>query len=148
MNTATPSSHYARVLDREIHFMQWGNRDAPVLVAAHGLARTGRDMDDLAAWFSDRFCVICPDTIGRGLSQWSPDPDTEYGMDFYVRHVTALLDSLGIGRMAWVGTSMGGAVGMVAAAGPLGGRITHLVLNDNAPELAAPAIARITWNQQ
>ena len=141
--SVSPSSHYARVLGREIHFTQWGDPHAPVLVAAHGLARTGRDMDDLAAWFSDRYRVICPDTIGRGLSQWSPDPDVEYGMDFYVRHVTALLDSLGVERMAWVGTSMGGAIGMAAAAGALRGRITQLVLNDNAPELAAPAIARI-----
>jgi pimeloyl-ACP methyl ester carboxylesterase len=64
-------------------------------------------------------------------------------MDFYVRHVSALLDLLGVHRMAWVGTSMGGAIGTVAAAGALHGKITHLVLNDNAPELAAGAIARI-----
>ena len=137
------SSHYATLLGREIHYMQWGAPDAPVLVAAHGLARTGRDMDDLAAWFSGRYRVICPDTIGRGLSQWSADPDAEYAMDFYVRHLTALLDSLGVGQMAWVGTSMGGAIGTVAAAGALRGRITRLVLNDNAPELAQAAIARI-----
>jgi pimeloyl-ACP methyl ester carboxylesterase len=143
MSTRTTSSHYATLLGREIHYMQWGAPDAPVLVAAHGLARTGRDMDDLAAWFSGRYRVICPDTIGRGLSQWSADPDAEYAMDFYVRHLTALLDSLGVGQMAWVGTSMGGAIGTVAAAGALRGRITRLVLNDNAPELAQAAIARI-----
>ena len=137
------SSHYARVLNREIHFTQWGDPQAPVLLAAHGLARTGRDMDELAAWFSNRYRVICPDTIGRGLSQWSPDSDQEYGMDFYVRHVTALLDTLGVQEMAWVGTSMGGAIGTVASAGALRGRITRLVLNDNAPELAAAAITRI-----
>ena len=131
------------MLGREIHFTQWGDPQGPVLLAAHGLARTGRDMDELASWFSSRYRVICPDTIGRGLSQWSADPDAEYGMDFYVRHVTALLDTLGVGKMAWVGTSMGGAIGTVAAAGALKDRITHLVLNDNAPELAAEAIVRI-----
>lgn len=139
----TPTSHYAKVLGSEIHFLQWGHPDSPVLLAAHGFARTGRDMDDLAAWFSDRYRVICPDTIGRGLSQWSDDPDTEYAMDFYVRHVTALLDDLGVATTVWIGTSMGGAIGTVAAAGPLRGRISHLVLNDSAPELQDSAIARI-----
>ncbi len=137
------SSHYATVLSREIHYTQWGDPTLPVLVAAHGLARTGRDMDELAAWFCGRYRVLCPDTIGRGLSQWSTDADAEYCMDFYVRHVTALLDALGVERMAWVGTSMGGAIGTVAAAGALKGRMTHLVLNDSAPQLAAAAITRI-----
>lgn len=143
MKKEVPTSHYLQVLDREIHYTQWGPADAPVLLAAHGLARTGRDMDELAAWFSDRYRVICPDTIGRGLSQWSADPDREYCMDFYVRHVTALADALAIATMDWVGTSMGGAIGTVAAAGSLRTRIRRLVLNDNAPELAAAAIARI-----
>lgn len=138
-----PRSCYRHLLGREIHYTEWGEPTAPVLLAAHGLARTGRDMDDLAAWFAGRYRVICPDTIGRGLSQWSPVPDEEYCLDFYVRQVTALLDELGIRQVAWVGTSMGGAIGMAGAAGALRGRITHLVLNDNAPELAAPAIERI-----
>ena len=138
-----PRSCYRRLLGREIHYTEWGDPAAPVLLAAHGLARTGRDMDDLAAWFADRYRVICPDTIGRGLSQWSPAPDDEYTLAFYVRHLVSLLDELGVERVAWVGTSMGGAIGMSAAAGALRGRISHLVLNDNAPELAAPAIERI-----
>jgi pimeloyl-ACP methyl ester carboxylesterase len=57
--------------------------------------------------------------------------------------VTALLDALDVARVDWVGTSMGGAIGIVAAAGTLRGRISHLVLNDNAPELAAGAVERI-----
>lgn len=136
-------SHYRTVLDREIHYTEWGSPDAPVLLAVHGLARTGRDMDDIAAELSDRWRVICPDTIGRGLSQWSPAPDDEYCLAFYARHLTALLDALGIGRVAWLGTSMGGAIGLAAAAGPMAGRISHLVLNDNAPALEAAAIERI-----
>lgn len=137
------SSHYATVLEREIHYMQWGEPQAPVLLAAHGLARTGRDMDELAHWFCDRYRVICPDTIGRGLSQWSRDPDAEYCLEFYVRHITALLDALDVDRMVWVGTSMGGAMGILAASGALRGRITRLVLNDTAPQVAAKAVERI-----
>src|ERR1019366_1105398 len=87
--------------------------------------------------------IICPDTIGRGLSQWSPEPDTEYCLAFYVRIAQALLDQLGIEQTRWLGTSMGGSIGMLAAATKLNGRISHLVLNDNGPALAAAAIERI-----
>jgi len=113
------------------------------VIAWHGLARTGRDMDDIAQHLSTRWRVICPDTLGRGLSQWSPNPQAEYCLAFYVELACALLDALRIERCHWLGTSMGGAIGMVAAAGPLRGRIQRLVLNDNGPSLARAAIERI-----
>lgn len=139
-----PVSCYLNCLGREIHYLDWGAEHAETVIAWHGLARTGRDMDDLAGHLSARrWRVICPDTIGRGLSQWSPDPVGEYHLDFYARLATALLDQLGLERVHWVGTSMGGAIGTVAAAGPLRGRIDRLVLNDNGPSLAAAAIERI-----
>jgi pimeloyl-ACP methyl ester carboxylesterase len=100
-------------------------------------------MDDIAAHLAQRWRVICPDTIGRGLSQWSPQPDVEYSLDFYTRLATALLDQLGIAQCHWLGTSMGGAIGLGAAAGRLRGRIQRLVMNDIGPELAAPAVERI-----
>ncbi|TSE29077.1 Tropinesterase [Tepidimonas thermarum] len=140
---AAPRSRYLRCEGREIHFMDWGPEGAPVVVAWHGLARTGRDMDDLAAWLSPRYRVLCPDTIGRGLSQWSPLPQTEYCLAFYARLATSLLDQLGVDRVHWVGTSMGGALGMLCAAGPLRGRIRRLVLNDIGPALAPAAVQRI-----
>jgi pimeloyl-ACP methyl ester carboxylesterase len=81
------------------------------------------------------------------LSQWSPAPDQEYQLSFYARLATALCDELGLERLHWVGTSMGGAIGMVCAAGlaepRMKPRIASLVLNDNAPQLAAEAIERI-----
>jgi pimeloyl-ACP methyl ester carboxylesterase len=143
----TFNSHFITCAGREIHFTEWGAAQAPVVVAWHGLARTSRDMDELAAHLSPRYRVICPDTIGRGLSAWSPKPKQEYCLAFYARIATALFDQLGIDRAHWVGTSMGGAIGTVCAAGLLEpsmqSRIISLTLNDNAPELAAPAIARI-----
>ena len=143
----TPTSRYARCAGYEMHYMDWGAPDAPVVIAWHGLARTGRDMDALAQHLAPHFRVICPDTIGRGLSQWSSQPDTEYCLRFYARTARDLLDHLGAERVRWVGTSMGGAIGTVCASGlfepTLKDRITHLVLNDIAPELAAPAIERI-----
>jgi pimeloyl-ACP methyl ester carboxylesterase len=139
-----PSSLYLDCVGRELHCLEWGDRRAPVLVAWHGLARTARDMDDLAAHLAGRgWRVLCPDTLGRGLSQWSPAPEREYCLDFYVRQATALLDALDIEHCHWLGTSMGGAIGMVAAATLLRGRIERLVLNDNGPSLAPAAIARI-----
>lgn len=141
--SARPQSLYLRCAGREVHLTAWGEAGAPVLVAWHGLARTGRDMDSIAAALAGRWRVLCPDTPGRGLSQWSPEPAAEYCLDFYVRVAADLLAQLGVAHCAWLGTSMGGAIGLRAAAGALRGRITRLVLNDIGPELAAPAVARI-----
>ena len=140
------SSHYITVLERELHYTEWGQGNAVTVILWHGLARTGRDFDDLAAVLARRHRVICPDTIGRGLSQWSPDPDREYCLAFYARLAAAFCDALGIGQMHWVGTSMGGSIGIKLASrkdGALAGRIAKLVLNDNGPQLAQAAIERI-----
>jgi pimeloyl-ACP methyl ester carboxylesterase len=123
--------------------MEWGAGHADTVIAWHGLARTGRDMDDLAAQLSTRYRVICPDTIGRGLSQWSPLPEQEYCLAFYGRLAVALMDSLGVREAHWIGTSMGGALGIHLAAGALRGRIRRLVLNDIGPKLGDAAVARI-----
>ncbi len=138
-----PASNYMKCRGREIHYVEWGNPAAPALILWHGLARTGRDFDDLAAALSDSYRIICPDTIGRGLSQWSPDPDHEYCLAFYARLAESLADQLGIERMRWVGTSMGGAIGLVAAATTLKGRVSHLVLNDIGISPVPAAIERI-----
>lgn len=143
-----PVSRYIECAGREIHVSEWGAEHARTVVAWHGLARTGRDMDELAAHLAGRgFRVVCPDTIGRGFSQWSPDPGNEYQLSFYARLAADLFDRLGIAQAHWVGTSMGGAIGMVCASGlvqpQLKRRILGLVLNDNAPQLAAAAIERI-----
>ena len=137
------TSNYLRCLAREIHFTEWGAGHAETVIAWHGLARTGRDMDDIAEHLSARYRVVCPDTLGRGLSQWSPDPGAEYCLDFYVRLAESLMDQLGIASALWLGTSMGGAIGLRGAAGRLKGRIRRLVLNDMGPEIAASAVERI-----
>ena len=137
------TSHYLRCEGRELHYTEWGAEHAETVIAWHGLARTGRDMDDIAEHLAQRWRVLCPDTIGRGLSQWSPEPEREYCLAFYVKLAVAFVDQLGIDRCHWLGTSMGGAIGTRAAAGPLRGRIRRLVLNDNGPQLAPAAIERI-----
>lgn len=140
------TSRYIQCAGREIHYMDWGTGNPRTVIAWHGLARTGRDMDELAEYLSapERgYRVICPDTVGRGLSQWSPDPRRDYCLQAYVQLATALVDGLGLDRFHWVGTSMGGAIGMVAAAGSLRGRIERLVLNDMGPQIAESALERI-----
>jgi len=137
------SSNYIICEGRELHYTEWGAQHRETVIAWHGLARTGRDMDDLAAHLAQRYRVICPDTIGRGLSQWSPEPEREYCLAFYEKLARALVDQLGLAEFHWIGTSMGGAIGTRAAAGALRGRVRRLILNDNGPELAPAAIARI-----
>jgi pimeloyl-ACP methyl ester carboxylesterase len=137
------TSHYVTCEGREIHYTQWGAQHAETVIAWHGLARTCRDMDDIAEHLSQRYRVICPDTIGRGLSQWSPNPLREYCLDFYAKLAVSLVDQLDIEHFHWLGTSMGGAIGTVAAATSLRGRIRRLVLNDNGPQLAEAALQRI-----
>ncbi|HWH85084.1 MAG TPA: alpha/beta hydrolase [Burkholderiaceae bacterium] len=139
----SPASRYLTCEGRELHFTEWGAQHRETVIAWHGLARTGRDMDELAAHLARRWRVICPDTIGRGLSQWSPAPEREYCLAFYERLAVALVDQLGLDRFHWIGTSMGGAIGTRAAARALRGRVRRLILNDNGPELAPAAIARI-----
>jgi pimeloyl-ACP methyl ester carboxylesterase len=139
----SPTSNYLSCEGREIHYMDWGEPHAEAVIAWHGLARTGRDMDDIAAHLAQHYRVICPDTIGRGLSQWSPLPAEEYCLDFYVRLAVSLADQLGLERFHWLGTSMGGSIGLLAAATSLRGRMRRLILNDSGPQLAPAAIERI-----
>jgi pimeloyl-ACP methyl ester carboxylesterase len=136
-------SGYVICADREIHYTEWGAEHRDTVIAWHGLARTGRDMDDIAAHLASRYRVICPDTLGRGLSQWSPAPQSEYSLAFYGRLAVSLADQLGIERCYWLGTSMGGAIGLHLAAGEMKGRIRRLVLNDIGPQLGAAALERI-----
>ncbi len=138
-----PASRYIVCEGREIHYTEWGTGNSGTVIAWHGLARTGRDMDEIAAHLSARYRVICPDTIGRGLSEWSPAPEKEYCLAFYGRTAVSLMDQLGVREAHWLGTSMGGALGIRLAAGALKGRIRRLVLNDIGPKLGEAAVERI-----
>ena len=140
--TTGPLSRYLVAEGREIHYTEWGSGNSDTVIAWHGLARTGRDMDEMAAHLAPRYRVICPDTIGRGLSQWSPAPEKEYCLAFYAQLAVSLADQLGLDAFHWLGTSMGGALGIRLAAGPLKGRIRRLVLNDIGPKLGDSAVLK------
>lgn len=138
-----PRSRYLDVQGREMHVTEWGEPGAAPLVMWHGLARTGRDFDPLAAALADRFHILCPDTLGRGLSQWARDPDAEYCLENYAQLATGLVEALGLRTLLWVGTSMGGALGIRLAATSLKGRILRLVVNDIGPTLPEAPKERI-----
>lgn len=141
--TTEPRSIYIDAAGFEVHATVWGAADAPSLVMWHGLARSGRDFDCIARSLADRYHVVCPDTIGRGLSTWSPDPARHYCFENYMQIAKALTDQLGFDRLTWLGTSMGGNLGMRLAAGPLEGRIDRLIVNDIGPTLPMAAVKRI-----
>lgn len=140
---STPRSTYVEAEGFEVHVTEWGDPRNPALVMWHGLARTGRDFDEAAEALSDTYFVLCPDTLGRGLSSWARDYRTDYSYANFGRVAEGILARHGIDRLRWVGTSMGGLIGVTLAAGPLKGRITHLVINDIGPDIPAAGAERI-----
>jgi pimeloyl-ACP methyl ester carboxylesterase len=121
---------------------EWGDADNPrVLVCVHGLTRLGRDFDRLARALADRYRVVCPDIVGRGNSDRLRDP-RHYHVPQYVADMVTLIARLNVDTVHWVGTSMGGLIGITLAGQP-GSPITKLVINDVGPTLDAAALARI-----
>ena len=98
------------------------------MVCAHGLSRNGRDFDFLARRLAGRFRVVCPDYPGRGASDWLEDP-SYYNNEQYLQDTRRMLEALEFDQLHWVGTSMGGLIGMALAAGSPG-LIGRMVIND------------------
>ena len=138
-----PRHVFVPVLGHEVYVAEWGDRSAPSLVMWHGLARTSRDFDELAAELARDHFVICPDTIGRGQSSWSQHPEAEYSIKHYTQIALGLMEHYGMEQAGWFGTSMGGLIGMRIASGPMAHRLNYLVINDIGPEVPQPAIDRI-----
>lgn len=141
--TQLPAFSFIPILGHEIHVTEWGDRASPPLVMWHGLARSGRDFDELARALAQEYFIICPDTIGRGLSSWSSAPEAEYTVPHYAQIALGLLDHYGIERAAWLGTSMGGLIGMGLAGGGFAHRLSCLIINDIGPEVPRAALERI-----
>lgn len=126
----------------DMAYVEWGDPANPrVLVCVHGLTRCGRDFDFLARELADRFRVVCPDVVGRGASGWLANKSL-YGIPQYCADMAALLARLDVETVDWLGTSMGGLIGMTLAAQP-NSPVARLMLNDVGPVLSAGAIARI-----
>lgn len=154
MNSITPELHHVKCPDAQgghaMAYWSWGDASAAhVVVCAHGLARQGRDFDVLARALCERSSqpirVVCPDVVGRGQSDWLKDP-MGYQFPQYAADMLALLAQLGPRTLDWVGTSMGGVIGMVLAGQPdlpMPVPIRRLVLNDVGPVIRWEALERI-----
>lgn len=132
-----------------MHYTEWGARDNPrIVVCLHGLTRNCRDFDDLARNLENDFRVVCPDIVGRGKSGWLLDKQ-QYGLAQYAADITTLLarvtggaDNESAREILWVGTSMGGMIGMVLSCLPQT-PIRKLVLNDVGTLIPKESLERI-----
>lgn len=123
-------------------YTEWGDPENPrVVVCVHGLTRNGRDFDMLAAALAGDYRVICPDVVGRGQSDRLRDP-AGYDLAQYVADMMILLARLKAGEVSWVGTSMGGLIGMTLAS-MVDTPIDRLLLNDVGPVIATASLQRI-----
>ena len=133
-----------------ISYTDWGEPDNPrVVICVHGLTRNCRDFDALAQALSPRCRVVCPDIPGRGKSEWLAHKE-DYSYPVYLSAMAALIARItatsrapgGAQRVDWVGTSMGGLIGMLLAAQP-NSPIARLVLNDVGPFIPKASLERI-----
>lgn len=123
-----------------IHVREAGAHGLPVVLMLHGFTHNGGAFLPLIRAMAATHHIIAPDMPGRGLSQWASVPAAEYKFQRFTKVIEQLLDQLSIDRCAIVGTSMGAAIGMQLAAGPLRERIRALVLNDMGMELPSRAL--------
>ena len=134
-----------QLLGREVHLRVWNPDTERTVVCWHGLARNGFDFEPLGeALAADGWRVLAPDTPGRGWSQWADQPRDDYQFGRYMPLAEALLDHYDVNRLSWVGTSMGGLLGMLLTGKALAGRVDRLVLNDIGPAIPTEALRRIT----
>lgn len=125
-----------------IAYREWGDpRNREVLVCVHGLTRSSRDFDELARTLCPQFRVVCPDVAGRGDSDRLADPKL-YVWPQYVADMVTLIARLDVESVNWLGTSLGGFVGMALAA-QNGSPVRKLILNDAAPVIAKASLERI-----
>lgn len=126
-----------------LRYLAWGEPDAPRrVVAVHGLTRNAHDFEALATALAARGChVVCVDVAGRGGSGWLADP-RQYVVPVYAVQLARFVQTLGLEGADWIGTSMGGMIGMVLAAGDRP-PMRRLVLNDVGPFVPKAALAQV-----
>ena len=123
-------------------YTEWGDPHNPrVAICVHGLTRQGRDFDFLAQGLSEHYRVVCPDVVGRGRSDWHAVKD-DYQLPFYVADMVTLIARLDVEQVHWVGTSMGGLIGMILASLP-NTPISRMVLNDVGPVVTVESLRRL-----
>lgn len=126
----------------KIAYVEWGDRHNPrVLICVHGLTRNSRDFDFLAKHLSKDYRVICPDLIGRGESDYL-GLSALYNFPQYLADISALLARINAREIHWLGTSLGGLIGMMLAAQPFS-PLKSLIVNDVGMIVPSTALQRI-----
>ena len=124
-------------------YYEWGDpANSKVLICVHGLTRNGRDFDDIARALSSEYRVLCPDMPGRGKSEWLTHTE-DYAYPVYCADMAALIARSGAETVDWIGTSMGGVIGMLLAAQP-NSPIRKLVINDVGPFIPKASLERLS----
>ena len=146
LTKTTPKTRHFRGLTphgfHRVVYYEWGAPDnANVVVCVHGIGRNGRDFDVLGEALAPTHRVLAIDMPGRGASDWLRDP-MDYIAPVYLGTLTALIAASGAEEVAWVGTSMGALLGIIAAAQP-GTPVRRLVVNDAGPSIEPAALVRI-----
>jgi pimeloyl-ACP methyl ester carboxylesterase len=125
-----------------LHYLEWGDPECvDTLVCVHGLTRNARDFDTAARQVAKTHRVVSVDVVGRGRSDRLVHPE-DYAYPVYLQDMATLIGRLAVQQVDWLGTSMGGIIGMLLAAQP-GSPIRSLVLNDVGAFIPAQALARI-----
>jgi pimeloyl-ACP methyl ester carboxylesterase len=124
-----------------LHYTEWGSPGDPVVICVHGLSQNARSFDTLADKLAATHHVACLDVAGRGKSEWLAAP-SGYSYPQYMADANVLIARLGVDRLDWVGTSMGGLIGIMLAALP-NSPIQRLVINDIGPFVPKAALERI-----
>ena len=149
-----PTLHFIHCPDaangHRVAYWSWGHPEADhVVLCVHGLTRQGRDFDVLARALCERaeragqrLRVVCPDVVGRGNSDWLADP-MAYQVPTYAADMLTLIGHLRATKLDWVGTSMGGLIGMAVCAHLGTAGVRRLVLTDVGPTIEWQALQRI-----
>ncbi len=129
----------------QIAYQDWGDESNPnVLICVHGLTRNSHDFDFLASHLCEDYRVIAPDIVGRGQSDWLPEAN-QYSVEQYLKDMQILLQDLQVPQVDWLGTSLGGIIGMGIAASE-NSPIKRLILNDIGPLIRKEVVAMLAQN--
>jgi len=146
----TAVSRFLSCADRRIHFLEWGESCEDAVIIWHGVTGSCRDHEDFAERLaSEGLYVIAPDSPGCGLSEWAHDKVRESALAFYADVARDLMVQLGLQKVSWVGSSKGGALGIVLSGSENPVEITRLVLNDagcGLPERFRGGLAEMIGN--
>ncbi len=124
------------------YYREWGDPDSEhTIICVHGVTRLSRDFDALAMELAKTYRVVCPDIVGRGYSDWFGNKQN-YNFLQYCADMNALIANLDVEKVHWIGTSMGGLIGLILSALPHT-PINSLILNDVGPELKRAELQRL-----